>query len=68
MYKALLRYVLPSEIVSFFDLVNLQKREEILHLYFEESHIVPEEYKFKFIFQWILCNRQYLFIGCLQTK
>ena len=45
MYKELLRYVLPSEIVSFFDLVNLQESEETLHLYLEEHNTVPEEYR-----------------------
>ena len=45
MYKELLRYVLPSEIVSFFDLVNIQESEETLHLYLEEHDTVPEEYR-----------------------
>jgi len=45
MFKALLRYVLPSEIVDTFDLVDLQEDGETLHLYMDECHIVPEEYK-----------------------
>jgi hypothetical protein len=44
MYKELLQYVLPKEIVSSFDLMDLQEMEGILHLYFDEYNIVPEEY------------------------
>jgi hypothetical protein len=40
-----MRYVLPVEIVDYFDLVALQETEDVLHLYLEESHIVPEEYQ-----------------------
>ena len=45
MYKELLRYVLPKEIVEFFDLIDLQENEDTLHLYLDECNIVPEEYK-----------------------
>ena len=45
MLKELLSYVLPKEIVSSFDLVDLQETEGTLHLYFNECNIVPEEYK-----------------------
>ena len=45
MFKELLRYVLPKELVDFFDLVNLQENTETLHLYLEECNIIPEEYK-----------------------
>ena len=45
MFKELLRYVLPEEIVDSFDLVNLQEHKETLHLYLDECNIVPEEYK-----------------------
>ena len=44
MFKDLLRYVLPKELVDFFDLVNLQECEETLHLYLDECNIVPQEY------------------------
>jgi len=33
MFKELLRYVLPKELVDFFDLVNLQEQEGSLHMY-----------------------------------
>ena len=45
MFEELLRYVLPKEIIESFDLVDLQEQEESLHLYLDECHIVPEEYK-----------------------
>jgi hypothetical protein len=45
MFKELLHYVLPREIVESFDLVNLQEHEETLHFYLDECNIVPEEYK-----------------------
>ena len=45
MVKELLHYVFPKEIVEFFDLVNLEEKEETLHLYLDECNIVPEEYK-----------------------
>jgi transposase len=45
MFQSLFRYVLPSELVDFFDLVDLQEHESVLHLYLDECDIVPEEYK-----------------------
>ena len=45
MFKELLRYVLPKEIVESFDLVDLQEKGKILHLYLDEYNKVPEEYK-----------------------
>jgi hypothetical protein len=45
MFKELLPYVLPKEIIESFDLVNLQDKEEILHLYLDESNVIPEEYQ-----------------------
>jgi len=44
MFKELLRYVLPNELVDFFNLVNLQEQEGCLHLHLDECNIVPEEY------------------------
>jgi hypothetical protein len=44
MYKELLRYVLPQEIIDYFDLTNLQNKEETLHLFLDEYNILPEEY------------------------
>jgi hypothetical protein len=40
----LIRYVLPPELVSCFDLVGIKELEETLHLYMDESESVPEEY------------------------
>ena len=45
MIKDILRYVLPQEIVEYFDLVDLQDNEGTLHIYLEECNIVPDEYK-----------------------
>jgi hypothetical protein len=42
MFKELLPYVLPKEIIESFDLVNLQDKEEILYLYLDESNVVLE--------------------------
>jgi len=42
MFKELLPYVLPKEIVESFDLVNLQEEKETLHLFMDECNIVPE--------------------------
>ena len=33
MFKELIHYVLPEEIVESFDLVNLREEEKTLHLY-----------------------------------
>jgi hypothetical protein len=45
MFKELLYYVLPKAIVESFDLVNLDEKENTLHLYLDEASAVPEEYK-----------------------
>jgi len=37
------RYVLPAEIVDSFDLVDLQESEGTLHLYLDESNVIPDE-------------------------
>jgi hypothetical protein len=42
---SLMRYVLPAETVDYFDLVALQETADVLHIYLEESNIVPAEYK-----------------------
>jgi hypothetical protein len=46
----LVRYVLPTEIVDYFDLVDLQDTGGTLHLYLDESDVVPEEHKAKSLF------------------
>jgi hypothetical protein len=41
----LIKYVLPPELVSYFDLVGIEEMEDTLHLYMDESEAVPEEYE-----------------------
>jgi hypothetical protein len=43
----LIKYVLPSELVDYFELVSLNESGERLDIYLEESNIIPEEYKTK---------------------
>jgi hypothetical protein len=43
----LMRYVLPSEVVDYFDLIDFQDTEGTLHFYLDESNIIPEEYRTK---------------------
>ena len=38
MLKELFRYVLPKDLVDFFDLVNLQEHADVLHLYLDECN------------------------------
>ena len=38
----LAHYVLPSEVVDYFDLIDLQDTGGTLHLYLDESNILPE--------------------------
>jgi hypothetical protein len=45
MHQDLLRYVLPSEIVDYFELVDLQTSGDTLHFYLDEQPVVPDEYK-----------------------
>ena len=45
MFKDLLSFVLPKEIIASFDLVKLEEKEETLHLYLDECNVPPEEYK-----------------------
>jgi len=45
MFKKLLAYVLPKEIIESFDLVKLEEKEKTLHLYLDECNVVPDEYK-----------------------
>jgi hypothetical protein len=44
MLEELVKYVLPKEIVDYFDLLNIQTEEEVLHLYLSEKDIIPNEY------------------------
>lgn len=45
MLKELFRYVVPKEMIDFFDLVDIQEEGETLHLYLDELNVIPEEYK-----------------------
>jgi hypothetical protein len=45
----LVRYVLPLEIVDYFDLVDLQESEGTLHLYLDESNVIPDEHNGKLL-------------------
>ena len=38
----LVHYVLPSEVVDYFDLIDIQDTGGTLHLYLDETNIVPE--------------------------
>ena len=38
----LIRYVLPSEIVDYFDLTDIQESDGVLHLYLDESNVMPD--------------------------
>ena len=40
----LLKYVLPTELLSYFELVWIKELEETLHLYLDEGNAMPEEY------------------------
>ena len=40
----LLKYVLPTELLSYFELVWIKEFEETLHLYLDEANAIPEAY------------------------
>ena len=44
MLEELVKYVLPEEVVDYFELLNIQTEEEVLHLYLDEKDIIPKEY------------------------
>jgi hypothetical protein len=41
----LVKYVLPSEFVDYFELKSIGEASETLHLYLEEGDIIPVEYR-----------------------
>ena len=45
--RELIRYVLPAEIVDYFEIMDLQEYVGTLHFYLEEYNVVPEEYSSK---------------------
>lgn len=48
-YLDLIKLVLPQFIVENFDLVKSRKEKEVLHLYFEERNIPPQEHSYKIL-------------------
>jgi len=45
MFKELLAYVLPKEIIDSFNLVKLEEKDKTLHLFLDECNVVPDEYE-----------------------
>ncbi|MDR1983786.1 MAG: hypothetical protein LBQ28_03045, partial [Prevotellaceae bacterium] len=43
--QSLTKYVLPSEIVEYFELVEIKETGDTFDLYLDESNIVPAEYE-----------------------
>jgi hypothetical protein len=43
MLLELAKYVLPSEIIEYFELVEIKEEDEVLHLYLDELNVIPEE-------------------------
>jgi hypothetical protein len=42
--KELVRYVLPKEIVDYFELESIREENATLHLYLDELNVIPTEY------------------------
>ena len=40
-YIELLKLILPEFLVDYFDLVKTEKKNEVIHLYFEEQNVIP---------------------------
>ena len=45
--RDIIRYVLPLEMVDYFEITDLQEDVGTLHFYLEEYNVVPEEYSSK---------------------
>jgi hypothetical protein len=41
---SLTKYVLPTELVEYFELKSIKETSETLHLYLEEQNVIPAEY------------------------
>jgi len=41
---SLVKYVLPKELVDYFELIHLEEIEETLHIHLDELNILPEKY------------------------
>ena len=44
-YTELLKLLLPSIIVEYFELTSYRKGDEVLHLYLKEINSIPKEYR-----------------------
>ncbi|GHV53378.1 hypothetical protein FACS1894181_17160 [Bacteroidia bacterium] len=44
MQLELVKYVLPNELIAYFELVDIKEESEVLHLYLNELNIIPPEY------------------------
>jgi hypothetical protein len=44
LFLSLVKYVLGSELVDYFDLIHLEETGDILHIHLDELNIVPEKY------------------------
>lgn len=45
LYKELVSYLLPEGVLDYFELADVNKEGEHLHIYLEEKDEIPEEYK-----------------------
>ena len=43
--QTLAKYILPSEIFAYFDIVHIQESDNVLHIYLDEQPDIPQEYK-----------------------
>jgi hypothetical protein len=41
----LAKYVIPKELLDFFELTDIEEEGEILHFYFDELNVIPLEYE-----------------------
>lgn len=44
LFLSLAKYVLPSEIVDYFESVGIKEENETLHLSLDELNVIPGEY------------------------
>jgi hypothetical protein len=45
--EELVKYVLPKEIVEYFEILEMKALEDTLHIYLDELNVVPTEHKDK---------------------
>ncbi|KAA6337233.1 hypothetical protein EZS27_014673 [termite gut metagenome] len=44
MLSELVKYVLPSELIDYFELVDIKKEGDIVHFHLDELPVIPSEY------------------------